>query len=136
MCFRCLIFSLSGPCDFYFYFVLLPLGLHDPFMFVIFRHTKHKQNIWKEHLDAHWDHRQITHILWKTIHGLSNRAPPPTLNTSLTFSNHTQTHCELFYQTIQKHTTHKTKRYTNRATHKIQGYNTHHNSGPRDSKTK
>ena len=27
---------------------------------------KHKQNIWKEHLDAHWDHR---HILWKTIHG-------------------------------------------------------------------
>ena len=26
MCFRCLIFSLSGPCDSYFYFVLLPLG--------------------------------------------------------------------------------------------------------------
>ena len=48
---------------------------------------KHKQNIWKEHLDARWDHRHNTHILWKTIHGLSNRAPPPTLNTSITFSN-------------------------------------------------
>ena len=40
---------------------------------------KHKQNIWKEHLDAHWDHRHNTHTLWKTIHGLSNRAPPHTL---------------------------------------------------------
>ena len=37
---------------------------------------KHKQNIWKEHLDANWDHRHNTHTLWKTIHGLSNRAPP------------------------------------------------------------
>ena len=48
---------------------------------------KHKQNIWKEHLDAHWDHRHNTHTLWKTIHGLSNRAPPYTLNTSITFNN-------------------------------------------------
>ena len=68
---------------------------------------KHKQNIWKEHLDAHWDHRQNTHTLWKTIHGLSNRAPPHTLNTSITFnnknSNYTHTHCELFHQTIHKH---------------------------------
>ena len=47
---------------------------------------KHKQNIWKEHLVAHWDHRHNTRILWRTIHGLSNRAPPPTLNTSITFS--------------------------------------------------
>ena len=39
-----------------------------------------KQNISKEHLDAHWDHRHNTHIMWKTIHGLYNRAPPPTLN--------------------------------------------------------
>ena len=48
---------------------------------------KHKQNIWKEHLDAHWDHMHNTHTLWKTIHGLSNRAPPHTLNTSITFNN-------------------------------------------------
>ena len=49
---------------------------------------KHNQNLWKEHLDAHWDHRHNTHILWKTIHGLCNRTPPPppTLNTSITFS--------------------------------------------------
>ena len=42
--------------------------------------------IWKEHLDAHWDHRHNTHILWKTIHGLSNRARH-TLSTSITFNN-------------------------------------------------
>ena len=65
---------------------------------------KHKQNIWKEHLDAHWDHRHNTHTLWKTIHGLSNRAPPHTLNTVI-------------------HAKHKTNRHINRATHNIQGYN-------------
>ena len=48
---------------------------------------KHKQNLWKEHLDAHWAHRHNTHIRWKTIHGLSKRVPSPTLNTSITFSN-------------------------------------------------
>ena len=26
MCFRCLLFNLSGPCELLFYFVLLPLG--------------------------------------------------------------------------------------------------------------
>ena len=48
---------------------------------------KHKQKLWKEHLDAHWDQRHNTHILWKTIHGISTRAPPPTLNTAITFNN-------------------------------------------------
>ena len=38
-------------------------------------------------------------------------------------SNHTQTHCELFHQTIHKHATHKTIRSINRSIHKIQGYN-------------
>ena len=33
------------------------------------------------------DHRHNTHTLWKTIHGLSNREPPHTLNTSITFNN-------------------------------------------------
>ena len=47
---------------------------------------KHKQNIWKGHLDANLDHRHNTHIIWKTIHGLSNRAPPTTLNNSITFT--------------------------------------------------
>ena len=48
---------------------------------------KHKQNIWKKHVNAHWDHRHNTHTLWKTIHGLSNRAPPTILNKSITFHN-------------------------------------------------
>ena len=68
---------------------------------------KHKQNIWKEHLDAHWDHRHNTHTLWKTIHGLSNRAPPHTQITSIRFNNEIattpHTHCKLFQQTIHKH---------------------------------
>ena len=48
---------------------------------------KHKENLWKEHVDAPWDHRHSTHILWKTIHGIFNRLPPPTLNTGITFNN-------------------------------------------------
>ena len=48
---------------------------------------KHKQKIWKDNLDAHWDHRRNTHIIWKTIHGLFNRAPSTTLNNSITFNN-------------------------------------------------
>ena len=70
-----------------------------------------------------------THILWKTIHGLSNRAPPPTLNTSITFSKQIATtprhiakcFTKQFTNTV-KHATHKTNTYTNRSTHKIQGY--------------
>ena len=92
---------------------------------------KHKQIIWKEHLDAHWDHRHNTHIMWKTIRGLSNRAPPPTLNTSITFSNKTATTpkhiASCFTKQLTntvKHTTNKTDRYyINRATQKIQGHN-------------
>ena len=80
---------------------------------------KHKQNIWKEHLNAHWDHRHNTHTLWKTIHGLSNRAPPHILNTSIRSNNKIATtppkHCELFHQTIHKHCqTHNTQ---NKQTH-------------------
>ena len=86
---------------------------------------KHKQNIWKEHLDAHWDHRHNTHTLWKTIHGLTNRAPPHTLNTSITFNNKIATtptqisNCftKQFTNTV-KHATHKTNRHINRATYK------------------
>ena len=47
---------------------------------------KHKQNIWKEHLHSHWDHRHNTYNIWKTIHGLSNRAPP-TAHSYITFNN-------------------------------------------------
>ena len=89
----------------------------------------HKQNIWKEHLDAHWDHRHNTHILWKTIHGLSNRAPPTTHNNSITFNNkitYTPKHIANCFKQITntvKHATHKTNRSIDRATQNIQGYN-------------
>ena len=32
-----------------------------------------KQNIWRGHLNSHWYHRHTTHILWKKIHGISNK---------------------------------------------------------------
>ena len=67
--------------------------------------------------------------IWR-IHGLSNRAPPHTLNTSITLNNkiaNTPTHIancftKQFKNTV-KHATHKTNRHINRATHNIQGYN-------------
>ena len=69
--------------------------------------------------------------LWNSPHGLSNRAPPHTLNTSITFNNKIATtskhiaNCftKQFTNTV-KHATHKTNRHINRATHNIQGYNT------------
>ena len=84
---------------------------------ITFDIQKHKQTLWKEPLDAHWDHN--THSLWKTILGLSNRAHPPTLNT---FSTKIATTYKQFTNTV-KHATHKTNRSINRATHKTQGYN-------------
>ena len=83
---------------------------------------KHKPHIWKEHLDAHWDHRHTTHILWKTIHVLSNRAPPTTLNYSITFNNK--------ITNTPKHITNCfTKPFTNTVKHTKQ-------TGPRGNKTK
>ena len=49
----------------------------------------HRSGIWKEHLDGHWDHRRNTHILWKTINGLSNKKPTPITNNTITFKNYT-----------------------------------------------
>ena len=65
----------------------------------------------------------------KVVH-LHNRATPHTLNTSITFNNKIATtpkhiaNCftKHFTKTV-KHTTHKTNRHINRATHNIQGYN-------------
>ena len=46
-----------------------------------------------------------THTLWKTIHGLSNRAPPHTLNTSITFNNKIATTPKYIANTHLKHVT-------------------------------
>ena len=61
------------------------------------------------------------------MHGLSNRAPPHTLNTSITFNNKIATtpkhivNCfpKQFANTVK----HATNRHINNATHNIQGYN-------------
>ena len=58
--------------------------------------------------DHTWSIQQSTTTHTKHIHNIQQQN-----------SNYTQTHCELFHQTIHKHTTHK----TNRATHNIQRYN-------------
>ena len=88
---------------------------------------KHTQNIWKEHLDAHWDREHNLHIHWKTIHGLFNRAHPTILNNYNNIqepnNNHTQTYCELFHQTIHKHCQTRKQQSSDRATQNIQGYN-------------
>ena len=83
-----------------------------------------------KHLDAHWYYRHNTNIRWKAIHGLSNRAPPPTLNTSITFNNKIATTTKHIancftkqFTNIVKRATHKTNRSINNGTHKIQGYN-------------
>ena len=94
---------------------------------------KDKQNIWKDHLDTHRDHRHNTHFLWKTIHGLSNRAPPHTLNTSITFNNKIATQHPNTLRIVSpnnstntvKHATHKINRHINRETHNIQGSTSH-----------
>ena len=66
---------------------------------------KHKQNIWKEHLDAHWDHRH-SHSLedhtWSIQHSTTTHTKH-IHNIQQQNSNYTHTHCELFHQTIHKH---------------------------------
>ena len=84
----------------------------------------HKQNIWKEHLDAHWDHRNNTHILLKTIHGLSNRAPPTTFNIKITNTpKHIRNWFTKQFTNTVIHATNKTNRSIDRATQSIQGIN-------------
>ena len=87
----------------------------------------HKQNLWKEHLNANWDHRHNTHTLLKTIHGLSNRAAPTPQNCTITFNKKIATspknivNCfnKQFKNTV-KHNTHKTNRsIIDRAVHKL-----------------
>ena len=87
----------------------------------------HTQNIWKEHLDAYWDHRHNTHILWKTMYDLSNSAPPTTHNTFNNKITNTPKHnancfTKQFTNTV-KYVTHKTNRSIDRATQNIHGYN-------------
>ena len=62
--------------------------------------------------DHTWSIQQSTTTHTKPIHNIQQQN-----------NNYTQTHCELFHQTIHKYATHKTNKHINRATHNIQGYN-------------
>ena len=86
-----------------------------------FWHAKHKQNLWKEHLDAQCAHCLEDHT--RAIQQSSSIHTKHFHNIQQQNNNHTQTYCELLQQTIHKHATHKTNKSINRATHKIQGYN-------------
>ena len=87
---------------------------------------KHKQNIRKEHLDPHWDHRLTTYTLWKTIHGQINRPAPTKLNNTMTYNNKITTtpkyiaNCftKQFTNTV-RHATHRTNISIDSATQNI-----------------
>ena len=86
----------------------------------------HKQNLWKQYLNANWDHRHNTHTLWKNSHGLLNRAAPTPQNCTITFNKKIATspkniaNCfnKQFTNTI-KRSTHKTNRCIDRDIHKL-----------------
>ena len=107
----------ANPCD----LALKPLNLE-----ITSDISLHKQNLWKEHLIANWDHRHNTHTLWKTIHGLSNRATPTPQNCTITFNKKIATSPKNIancfnkqFTNTAKHNTHKTNRSIDRAVHKL-----------------
>ena len=78
---------------------------------------KRKQNIWKEHLAAHGDPRHNTHSLEGHAWSIQQSTSTHTKhfhNIQQQNSNYTQTHCELFHQTIHKHCQTRNKQ-TNRS---------------------
>ena len=84
----------------------------------------HRSGIWKEHLDGHWDHRRNTHILWKTINGLSNKKPTPITNNTITFKNYTaitpKQKANQFTKQFTNITKHKTKTHYRKIHRKIE----------------
>ena len=87
---------------------------------------EHKTNLWREHLNKHWDHKHNTHTLWRTIHGLANKKPAPSPNNTITFNNKTaatptqiaNAFNKQFTNTC-KHTTTKTNRVVDRNISKL-----------------
>ena len=84
----------------------------------------HRSGIWKEHLDGHWDHRRNTHILWKTINGLSNKKKTPITNNTITFKNYTaitpKQKANQFTKQFTNITKHKTKTHYRKLHRKIE----------------
>ena len=95
--------------------------------------------VWKELLDVHWDYRHTTHIIWENIHGLSNRTPSLTLNTSITFNNKlTTTHKNILNCFIKQFTNTQHTRQTNPLTEQYIKYKDialyYHNSRGNETK--
>ena len=87
---------------------------------------KYRTDQWKTHLVGHWDHRQNTHILWKTINGVTRKKSPPNTNATIQFNNYTaitpkQRVNEFTKQftNIVKHRTNPKYRKINRLTQKL-----------------
>ena len=88
----------------------------------------HRSGIWKEHLDGHWDHRRNTHILWKTINGLSNKKTTPITNNTITLKNYTaitpKQKANQFTKQFTNITKHKTKTHYRKIHRKIESLQT------------
>ena len=80
----------------------------------------HISGIWKEHLYGYWDHRRNTHILWKTINGLSNEKPTPITNNTITFKNYTAITPKQKANQFTNITKHKTKTHYRKLHRKIE----------------
>ena len=93
----------------------------------------HKHNIYKDHLDACRDHMHNTHMTWKTIHGLSNRLPPPRLNTSKTFNNKITTTPKNIANCSSNNSQ---TLWTTKHRRQIDPLTEQHNSGPKINKVK
>jgi hypothetical protein len=86
---------------------------------------QYKTNLWKEHLDKNWDHRQNTQILWKTIAGLSNKRPPQAYNRTITFNDKiaitNKDIAKAFNKQFINSSIHKTNRQTDRKINNLTG---------------
>jgi hypothetical protein len=84
---------------------------------------QYKTNLWKDHLDKAWDHRQNTHVLWKTIAGLSNKRPQQPYNRTITFNDKLaitdKDKAKLFNKQFINSTIHKTNRINRQTDKKI-----------------
>jgi hypothetical protein len=88
--------------------------------------SQHKSDLWKTKLEEHWDHKQNTHILWKTINSLSNKKPPQQPNRTITFKDKTVTTPNKIassfnhqFVNVTKYSTEKQNRTIDRHTNKI-----------------
>ena len=71
--------------------------------------SQHKSNIWKGKLNENLDHKHNTHILWNTIHSLSNNSPRQQSNRTISFNNKEKTSNIQIATAFNKQFVHATK---------------------------